>query len=215
MKTMAGTAVVLIAVLSGPAARAQSAGGFLGRPLAAVQQTDLFSFFSLTQTARQPCGDGEALGFRPAGDKFHKLAAVEVVTGGKQAVTAVSLALDRGFIDAPGDGVFARDIAKSFLLDAAGSPTDGPVAALAAEIASSNPPGTTQYVLNAPPPKPPGPSSDCFQVFTGGRASCEQTVDRATLTMRADRLDGEAVVRMTLAISGQPPASCVMSAIAE
>lgn len=54
--------------------------------------------------------------FRPTGEAFHDLVALDVRTNGPdERITSMALRLERRFIDDPRDGVFARDIMKSFL----------------------------------------------------------------------------------------------------
>ena len=73
MKSRA-SAIVLFAALAAGGVRAQPPGGLIGQPLAAAKSNELFTFFNLAQTASQPCGGGQALGYRPTGDRFHRLA---------------------------------------------------------------------------------------------------------------------------------------------
>jgi hypothetical protein len=207
-------ALIALASVAG-AAQAETAGGLLGGPFPAAQGSDLFTFFNLAQTASRPCGGGYALGFRPTGEAFHKLAAVGVAVDGQTRVAAMSLTLDRAFIDAPGQGVFARDIAKSFIRDVAGPGADPQFVALADEIEQGVPPQTTVYSLQGAPPKPQGPPSPCYAVFLGGGAACELKSAGETLTLRDGRPEGEAVVRITFAASGGAPSGCLMTKIAD
>jgi hypothetical protein len=205
--------MLVVALAAGGAVQAQPAGGLLGQPLAAAQSNDLFTFFNLAQTARQPCGDGQALGFRPTGDQFHRLAAVDVTTTAGGDVAAMTLTLDRTFIDDPANGVFARDIAKSFLRDVAGSRAPASVADLAQEIESGV--SSSRTVIErggVAPAKPAGPPSTGYRVFLGDQRSYTLSVDGEALTLANARQSGRAVLRLSFSIGGAVPA-CAMGAV--
>jgi hypothetical protein len=206
-------AVVLFAAVGG-AVHAQPAAGLFGQSLADAQKSGFFTWFNLAQTASQACGGGRALGFRPTGEQFHRLAAVEVVTDAHGAIAAMTLTLDRAFIEDPANGVFARDIAKSFLFDVPGSPTDANVAALAEEIEAGAPSGTVVYRTDAAPPKPEGPPSPGYQVFLGRRASYQLIAGGEALDMINEQQDGQPVLRQSFSRAGVATA-CPMGEIAD
>lgn len=107
--------LVMLLVLAAPGAAA--AAGLVGAGLAEAEKTsDFFTFFHLT-----PTGPADARGvtaFRPSGPDFQALVLVTTTTDKAGRITAISLTIRRSFIDDPANGVFARDIAKSFLGDA-------------------------------------------------------------------------------------------------
>lgn len=76
--------------------------------MADARASELFAWFHL-EPAERPDR------FRPGGAAFHDLAALDVRADGHGRVTGLTLRLARRFIDDPRNGVFARDIMKSFL----------------------------------------------------------------------------------------------------
>jgi hypothetical protein len=213
MKGRAAAAVLVAVVAVGGTVHAQPAGGLLGHPLAAARSNDLFTFFNLAQTASQPCGDGQALGFRPTGEQFHLLAAVDVMTDARGDVAAMTLTLDRAFINDPANGVFARDIAKSFLRDVSGSQAGASVSGLAHEIESgASSSGTVIYRSDVAPAKPNGPPSTGYQVFLGGHQSDALSADGEALTLANEQQSGIAVLRLSFSRGGAVPA-CAMGKV--
>jgi hypothetical protein len=207
-------AAALFAAVAGSAVQAQPAGGLLGRPLAAAQSSEFFTFFNMARTVSQRCGDGQALGFRPTGERFHPLAAVEVMTDAHGDVAAMALVLDRAFIDDPVNGVFASDIAKSFLRDVPGSRTAASIAALADEIETGmSSSGTVVLRSDVSPPKAKGPPSPGYQVYLGARQSYTLTADGDALILANERQEGEPVLRLSLSRAGAAP-MCAMGKIA-
>ena len=84
----------------------------LGPTEAEARQTDLFTFFHLSETARDP-GAVTVVHFRPSGPGFHDLVEVNLrLAGGK--VVGSQLSMKRTFMATSG-GAFARDIASSYL----------------------------------------------------------------------------------------------------
>lgn len=161
--------MALLAIFAaGSPASAVAAGGFIGQPLASVEMSGFFTWFNLAATGKQACGGGEVSGFRPTGAQFHALAAVQALTDAKGKVVGMALILDRGFIDDPANGVFARDIAKSFLGDAPGA---GFKAAgdLATEIEAHMGEGANVIMRADAAPAPPGPPSPGYLAFLGQR----------------------------------------------
>lgn len=194
------------------AARGEPAGGLLGQSLAAARSNDLFTFFNLAQTSSRPCGDGQALGFRPTGGTFHSLAAVEVLTDAHGTIAAMTLMLDRAFINDPANGVFARDIAKSFLGDVAGPRAGASFAGLTQEIESGLSSGTTIYRSGAAPPAPSGPPSPGYQAFLGALPSARLSAAGAVLDLANVQQAGKGVLRMSFSAGGASP-DCAVAVI--
>ncbi len=151
------------------ATAAAPAGGFLNHPLAEVEKSGFFNWFNLAETARAPAGGGlTKIVFRPTGPKFHDLALVEVTVDSKSSIVRIDLVLKRSFIENPGNGIFARDIAKSFILDA--PPPDSYLQTLADEIRYN---ATSSHPIIVGPgfkrPKLPEPPTAGYQTFIGRR----------------------------------------------
>ena len=99
IRMMTFTVALFAAVALGGAVQAGPADGLIGQPLAVAQTNEFFTWFHLVQTASQPCGDGQALGFRPDGEQFRRVVAVEVMTDARGDIAVMTLMLDRAFID--------------------------------------------------------------------------------------------------------------------
>lgn len=164
----------VFALRSHIATAAVPAGGFVNQPLAEAEKSGFFNWFNLAETAREPAGAGlTKIDFRPTGPTFHDLALVQVTVDLNASVVRIDLVLKRSFIESPGNGIFARDIAKSFILDAPPQTEDqGYLRTLADEIqytaTSSHP------IIVGPsykPPKLPQPPGAGYQTFIDKRKS--------------------------------------------
>jgi hypothetical protein len=146
-------------------------------------QSDFFSFFHLA-----PAGDPIAVAggqawhsFRPSGPAFHALVEVDVLTGSTGTIAAASLGIARSFINDARNGVFARDIAKSFLAWAIRSPSPqiGNLIANVADFARS---GTPVIMRGSVPAPPPPDTTGLFDVYLGNAAGATITDGGITLT---------------------------------
>lgn len=142
------------------------------------------------------------------------MAAVKVLTDAHGAVAAMALMLDRTFVDDPVNGVFARDIAKSFLRDAPASQAGALVAALADEIqAGTTSSGTVFFRSDVRPAKPKGPPSPGYQVFLGDRESYEPTIEGEAFTLTNKQQEGKAVLQLSLSRGGGAVPACAMGEV--
>ena len=91
--------------------------GSLGEALETALATDFFRWFHLKETERRPQEPGEALRFRPSGEKFHDLCCLDVLAAPHGELVRMELAVLRAFLDGA-DHLFAQDLVKSFLLAA-------------------------------------------------------------------------------------------------
>jgi hypothetical protein len=94
--------------------------GFIGMNLDEVRQTHFFQWFNL-ELAVAP--DAARKVFKPSGAKFHDLVTVSAQIDASQRIAMIELVVARSFIEDPREGMFAADIAKSFL-EAALAPED-------------------------------------------------------------------------------------------
>jgi hypothetical protein len=108
----------------------------MGENLEQAKQANFFRFFNLGQTQATRVGGDTVTAFKPSGAKFRPLITVQVTTGGQGRIKAVEMVVCRSFLDYPQNGIFARDIAKSFLLVGLPSPRDRETADLINEIES-------------------------------------------------------------------------------
>jgi hypothetical protein len=140
--------------------------GNFGERLEQARQTEFFSWFHFEETGRT----GKIVHFKPSGEKFRSLVTLNLTIDSSSRLLGAELILSRSFIDSARDGMFARDIAKSFVGMVASAPD------LVAEI--EQPPAnmsTTLLVGKRPAPKLPASPTPGYQVFLGQRQSCQQS----------------------------------------
>jgi hypothetical protein len=93
--------------------------GNLGDSIESAQNTDFFRWFSLVKVgSSRDSSNREVIEFQPDVEKFRKFVSLKLTRDSTGHLLAAELTLDREFISSPENGVFAADIAKSFLLDA-------------------------------------------------------------------------------------------------
>jgi hypothetical protein len=88
--------------------------GSMGTTLETLRQTEFFQWFQLQEVERRMEEPGEAVRFRPSGEKFHDLCYLDVLTTQGGEMVRMELVLQREFIDGR-DSLFAQDLIKSFL----------------------------------------------------------------------------------------------------
>jgi hypothetical protein len=155
----------LVFVLALPAARADNAAQVsMPLNLQTEQGSDFFTFFNLEPVGAPISAAGSQTwhSFRPSGAAFRKLVELDVLTAADGTIVAAYLGLDRSFIDDPGNGIFARDIAKSFLTWTVRKPSPE-IGNLIANLANPAASGTV-VIMSGPAPAPPPPDT------TGGYA---------------------------------------------
>jgi hypothetical protein len=208
IRTVAATLLAFVATAC--TAQPGLSYGLIGQPLATAKTNELFTFFNLAQTGSGPCGAGQQLEFRPTGAQFHALAAVEAVTDAHGDVAAMALILDRGFVNDPVNGIFAADIAKSFIGDVSSPQTPPPFSNLAKEIqAGAASRGMVISNTAAGATAPPGPPSAAYQVFLGQKPSAILTPNGEALGLANEQQGGKPVLTMQFSRGGAAPA-CAM-----
>ena len=168
MKKVWRRLALLLAPLVSPSSASGVTFGQLGGRLGQVRETEFFRWFQLEQTDLNRAGAQTVAAFKPSGEKFRPLVTLNVTTDGQDGLQALELVLSRVFVDDLKDGVFARDIVKSFLLAALAGSGDQRLNDLINEI---------QYPLfHGPGVIVPTPSADmklpeaptrCYQVYLG------------------------------------------------
>jgi hypothetical protein len=145
--------------------------GNLGETLDQAKQTEFFRWFHLDETGRT----ARVVHFKPSGDKFHNLVTLNLALDTRGRLAGAELILLRSFVDSGRDGMFARDIAKSFVRVVTPAEERDTVADLLAEI--EQPPANLSQTLivgTRTTPRPPAKSTPGYQVFLGQRASYQQ-----------------------------------------
>jgi hypothetical protein len=147
----------------------------LGGTLAAAQESDFFGFFHWTQASREPTADGGSdVTFKPPAESmFPDVVVLHLALDRGEAIHAMKLRVARGFIDGE-QGIFARDVVKSFLRAAVPAGEEPAIDALATEIEVRG--------LDPDAVLPPTPSVG-FQVFAGQAATSTQDFAHAQLLL--------------------------------
>jgi hypothetical protein len=178
-----------------------SASGHLGTRLDDLKKTDLFTWFHLEQTAiEEETQDQRAVTFRPEGEKFRPLTTVKVILAPDGQVSALELLLSRSFVDHSRDGVFARDIAKSFLRTIIPQEDRGATTDLTNEIEYHYPENMQVLLLTRRRPEVllPTVPTPGYQVFLGKRQLYEQVLSRCTLKLENLQDESETLLRIAI-----------------
>lgn len=178
-----------------------SAFGHLGTRLDDLKKTDLFTWFHLEQTdiARDMQGQ-MVVTFKPEGEKFRLLTTVKVTLASDSQVLVVELLLSRSFVDHDRDGVFARDIAKTFLHTLVPQDDRGATTDLANELEYHYPENIQVPLITRRRPEVSLPTVPTlgYQVFLGKQQLYEQVLSRCTLKL--ENLQAESGTSLRIAI---------------
>jgi hypothetical protein len=207
MKRARGQAFLLLASLCLTFALAPRAEASVGDTLDEAQQTDFFKFFGLVEEGPRAQGGGlTVVPFRPRAGKFRELVRLTVGVSKGDVIREMELTLTRSFVDDPANGIFARDIAKSFLRSAVPDADAPRVNDLANEI--EFPKELKGYVIarTRPDPKLPARPTEGYQVYTGSLRLYEAAFSGSALRMENLRAEKGAVLRMRVAWKRAAPA---------
>jgi hypothetical protein len=144
--------------------------GLLGAKLSVAQtRADFFCFFNFSPIGTEELSVGtKVISFKPTGDAFRALVTLRVTTDDQGIIKKLDLAVARSFIDDPKKCVYAADLVKSFLTDAAATTERDDVGLLAAEInARSLARSTTTVIVGRHLPTAPGVPSAAYQTYAG------------------------------------------------
>lgn len=162
--------------------------GKMGRTLATALQTGFFQWFHLVQVEQTTEQPGRLTRFQPEGEKFHNLCFLEVLEDPNGALVQMELVLLRTFIEGR-DGIFARDLVKSFLVAALPDACQHVLANLIQEFAS--PPA-----LRATPG---------FLVFMGQREAWATETGWSRLWLNNVALNGQRVFAVSVCPNPEAP----------
>ncbi len=113
--------------------------GSLGGGLRTATGSDFFRWFHLVEVERQAVDDcATRIRFRPEGGRFRDSCYLDAISSTTGELICLLLALRRRFVDG-GDGIFAQDLVKSFLLAALPDACQSVLADFVAEMAVPNP----------------------------------------------------------------------------
>lgn len=99
-------------------AKAANPTSLLGMTLADARKQDVFTFFHFQELKRLPPNNGITMVVFEAECMGNRALLMLEVSGKEETISAASLMLPRKFVDGSFVGVFARDLAKSFLMQA-------------------------------------------------------------------------------------------------
>ncbi|HEY6420266.1 MAG TPA: hypothetical protein VIX59_14815 [Candidatus Binataceae bacterium] len=184
------------------AAAVEPIGGFLNQPLAEVQKSGFFTWFNLAETRREPAaGGGNKIDFQPTGDKFHDLALVVVTVNSAMAIQRMDLVLKRSFIASPTSGVFASDIAKSFIAGAPPRDDGEALSTLANEIQYRA--KSSQQIIVGPgysPPALPDPPTAAYEAYVGKRREVTKKLSHCDFGIENERPTDSDQLRMYFSV---------------
>jgi hypothetical protein len=172
------------------------AAGFanLGENLEEANQTNFFRFFNLEQTQAARIGGNTVTSFKPSGAKFRPLVTVKVTTDAEGRIQAVEMVVLRSFIDDPQNGLFARDIAKSFLLVGLPSPRDRETTDLINEIQYQGTSTMTIIKRKVDEPKLPEKPTSGYLTYLGRQPNYEHHLRGYLLRLENGAVEGGAAL---------------------
>lgn len=179
----------------------------IGRKLEEVRGEDFWTHFGF-----QPVWPARVIEyttfmeFRPGVERLAPLVRLVATLDGDGRIREMEMTLSRAFVDDPADGVFARDVAKSFLRAAMPADDLPDVETLANEIGlpRADPPGTTT-VRRAPPPALPARPTPPYRVFLGEDAEWSRTLEASTIRLRNGGGEGGPVLVLTVSARRPSP----------
>jgi hypothetical protein len=184
MKTSCRYAVLLLASLCLVAALPLHAGASIGDRLEDVKQTDFFKYFGLVEDgARAQTGGFTVVNFRPRAGNFRQLVNVAVTLDGAGVIRAMELTLERSFVDDAAQGIFARDISKSFLRSAIPREDQPGINDLANEIEFPKEMKGYNIVRARPDPKLPAQPTKGYMVYLGKLPLQEQVLAKSRVRL--------------------------------
>lgn len=170
---------------------AMAGTGDLGETVEQARKTEFFRWFHLEETGRTRGKAGTVVHFKPSAEKFRSLVTVNLSVDSRRRLTGAELVLSRAFIDSGKEGMFARDIAKSFLRVVTSAEERRALSSLIAEI--EQPPAnlsTTLIVRERPTPKLPAAPSPGYRTFLGKQSSYQQSLVKGGIRLENRVVNG-------------------------
>ena len=152
---------------------ALAATGELGENVEQARKTEFFRWFHLEESGRT----GSVVYFKPSAESFRSLVTVSLSLDSRERLIGAELVLSRLFIDSGRDGLFARDIATSFLRVVTSAAERQTIGGLVGEI--EQPPAslsTTLIVREQPARRLPVAPSPGYGTFLGEQTHYEQSL---------------------------------------
>ena len=174
-------------------------GGLLSTTIETAQKSGFFTWFAFVRTTDHAAsGLGGTITFRPSGPKFHDLVEMQWTLDPALRISAMELVLSRAFIDDAREGIYARDISKSFLRAATPDADRTALGELANEFEFSH---SFPVVVAASEERPqlPAQPSPGFEVFLGLRERVEQSLSTCTLMLEQTGEGADRWLRISVA----------------
>jgi hypothetical protein len=182
---------------------ASPAAAQVGKRLEEARKEDFWTYFHLEPTGPARVESGRAVTeFRTTAPRFRPLARVTAEVDASGVIRAMGLELARSFVDDAQGGVFARDIAKSFLRAALPADDLPDMETLANEIEHprQDAPGTTTVRLRPAPDLPRDPTP-AYEVYLGRSPSFSRTLEACVVELR-NSAGGDGSL-LTISITGR------------
>ena len=182
-----------------------SAGARVGGRLEDAKQTDFFRFFNLGEAgATEAERRRKVFVFRPKAGIFRDAVTVTAIVDAAGRILKMTLVLDRAFVDHKQNGIFARDIAKSFLRHAIPLTDERAVNDLANEIEFPRNLEGYEIMRTGPDPQLPPRPTPGYLVFLGEQPLYEQRLKQSLVRLQNSKFGGDAVLTITVDGEGQP-----------
>jgi hypothetical protein len=154
------------------------------RTLAAERKGHFFTWFHLDPLGDPvPASSGRTWHcFRPDGEAFRAFVELDVLIDASGRILQSRLGLDRAFADHPRNGIFARDLVKSYLQWGLAEASGAEASTLIENIASPAAAGVPVLMRRGSAPPPPGEdTTGGYQAYLGRRASAEAVFGNSKL----------------------------------
>jgi hypothetical protein len=180
------SALLILSTMNGTQAATNNGntGGLLGADLNRARlQADYFRFFNLEPIGPvQALENGEQLlAFKPSGAAFRDLVTIYVQTDPQGLISMLRVVIARSFLDDPRNGVYARDLVKSSLLDCLNETDAGNLKELADEIQFRDVKGT--LLIRSEVPTLPATPSAAYLVVNGTTSAWETTFSSSKIKL--------------------------------
>jgi hypothetical protein len=170
--------------------------------LAEAIKKDFFTFFFLTKISSESNPDGHCLvRFRPSNPHFRELVEVKLILEQDESIIAQELSVAREFINHPMDGIFARDLVKSFLQFAVPASDLTYVQPLITEIRHPSRDEVEIPSTRRPGSKVPAIPSLAYMTFLGTHPKFIKTLPSTTLSLRNMETNGSHM--LVLSVTGR------------
>jgi hypothetical protein len=173
----------------------------LGMRLSEAEKTDFFMWFRLREIDRQKDAQGRTtVIFKPEGESVREYVSVKVALKDQDKIVGMQLVLSRSFADdRTPNGILARDISKSLLLDAIPGIDQGAIHDLIDAI-QSNPGNSHLIVFSEEPRKRPDPLTPGYQAYLGNQKIYTKELSNTLLTIENTGNGSEESLQLTASL---------------